>query len=194
MKGVRLRPPGQLSACSNKLQHEALHTLVQARQIQEKRDQDGDIIPDHKSEYMCTLELYGNWKWLSIKRFVQVCTLFIHSQGQGTATRPPDTEQAVLQDPVRPAPPLHVCAQTDQSVPAVHGPIDAEEAVHEVSSTQAFSTLSTIVDTFSTATMQAPAYSGQLHSLVYDSRHSWPFSILSRQQAGAYSGQLHIEI
>ncbi len=49
--GVKPRPPGQLSARSNKMRREAMNTPVSRRVIQGKCDKDGDIIPDHKSEY-----------------------------------------------------------------------------------------------------------------------------------------------
>ena len=49
--GVKPGPPGQPTAHSNKMRHEALNTPVSRRVIQEKRDKHGDLIADHKSEY-----------------------------------------------------------------------------------------------------------------------------------------------
>ena len=72
-----------------------------------------------------------------------ICTAvhFVNSQEQGEATRPADTQQAILQDSPRTPAAVRVCTPTDPSVPAANRPIDAKEAVHEVSSTQGFSTL-----------------------------------------------------
>ena len=85
-KGVRLRPPGQPSVCSNKLRREALNTPVTKRQIQEKRDKDGHLIPDHKSEYMNTYA-HDNLKFLGfesdshVKENISTASYFVSESG-----------------------------------------------------------------------------------------------------------------